>query len=189
MDKLTSLHSRVPLWLALAACAVSLAAGAALGIGRPARAQTPEPDKGEAPPPSEYPYLSARYGEAYIPSVAEWQAMRLTALGASTTRLDEHFNRQHVTCFATPKGLLMTLDLVPLPGWNYYQPGGRFSAPVEKVKPDLEKAVEKTLRFTRSFFGEVRDPDISLRLFINSEFVGAFEGGKLSLKAEEAPQK
>lgn len=184
-DRLPAFPSRVPLWLAAAGCAVSLAAGAAIGVGRPARAQTPEPGKEEAPAPSEYPYLSARYGEAYIPSVAEWQAMRLTALGASTTRLDEHFNRQHVTCFATPKGLLMTLDLVPLPGWSYYRSGGKFGAPLEKVKPDLEKAVEKTLRFTRSFFGEVKDQDISLRLFINSEFVGACEGGKLTLKAEQ----
>src|SRR2546421_11625478 len=120
------MRSRVPLWAALAGCASSAALGAGLMLTGEARAQAPDreekPAPAGAPAGSEYPYLPARYGEAYIPSVAEWQAMRLTSLGASTTRLTEQFNRQHVTCFTTPKGLLMTLDLAPLPTWKYSVP-------------------------------------------------------------------
>src|SRR3712207_5260461 len=98
------MKTQVPLWLVLAACAGCLAIGRAPLDGvlvREAQAQ------GEAAKPApeggltEYPYLPHRYGEAYIPSIAEWQALRLTALGASTTRLTDQFNRQHLTCFPT----------------------------------------------------------------------------------------
>jgi len=184
------MNRRIPIWAALAGCAGSAALGAGLMVASEARAQAPDteekPGAAPAPLPSEYPYLPARYGEAYIPSVAEWQAMRLTSLGASTTRLTEQFNRQHVTCFTTPKGLLMTLDLAPLPTWKYSAPGGKFTAPVETVKPDVEKAVQQTMRFTRNFFSEVSDKDVSLRVFISSEFVGVWENGKLTLNVEKS---
>src|SRR5438552_11154668 len=139
------MNRRVPLWGAIAGCAGSAALGAGLMLAGQARAQEPDKEEKPAPLPSEYPYLPARYGEAYIPSVAEWQAMRLTALGASTTRLTEQFNRQHITCFTTPKGLVMTLDLAPLPTWKYSAPGGKFTVPAEQVKPDLEKAVQQIM--------------------------------------------
>ena len=63
-------------------------------------------------------------------------------------------------------------------------PGGKFSVPAEKVKPDLEKAVKATLGFVRNFFSEVRDKDVALRVYIRSEYVGVWENGKLTLKAE-----
>ncbi|HTE21227.1 MAG TPA: hypothetical protein VK689_22920 [Armatimonadota bacterium] len=172
---------RVPLWVALAGCLGCLVLGSV-------RAQMPkaEPPQPEAPTLTEYPYLPNRYGEAYIPSVADWQALRLTALGASTTRITEEFNRQHLTCFVTRKTLILTLDLVPQPQWKFYAGGGKFSAPVSKVKPDLQKAVDGTMKFVRNFFSEVRDKDVQLRLFINSESVGAYENGKLTLNAEGA---
>lgn len=172
---------RVPLWLLLAACAGCLALGRVAAQAPP---EPPKPGEGEAVF-TEYPYLPARYGEAFIPSVADWQALRLTALGASTTRITEHFSRQHLTCFATPKGLILTLDLLPEPSWPHYRPGGKFAAPVETVKPELEKAVAATMRFVRQFFGEVRDASVSMRVFIRSESVGAWEGGKLTLNAEK----
>jgi len=175
---------RVPLWLALAGC---LGSATLAGVW----AQAPGADKKPDEPITltEYPYLPARFGEPYIPSVAEWQAMRVTSLGASTTRITEHFSRQHLTCFPTPKGLVLTLDLLPQPGWTHYASGGKFTAPLAQVKPDLEKAVDSTLKFVRGFFGEVRDRDISLRVFIRSENVGVWENGKLTLNAEKPPVK
>jgi hypothetical protein len=173
---------RIPLWLALTGCLGS----AALGI---VYAQGPEkkeaPQKPELPSLTEYPYLPNRYGEVYFPSVAEWRALQVTSLGASTTRLTEEFSRQHLTCFATTKGLVLTLDLLPQPNWKFALPGGKFSAPVEKVKPDLEKAVKATMGFVRNFFSEVRDKDVSLRVYINSEYAGVWEDGKLTLKVEQ----
>jgi len=172
---------RVPLWLALTACLGCLA------LGRVAAQDPPPPPKpGEEQPVfTEYPYLPTRYGEAFIPSVADWQALRLTALGASTTRITEHFSRQHLTCFATPKGLVLTLDLLPEASWPHYRPGGKFAAPLETVKPDLEKAVAATMRFVRQFFSEVRDANVQLRVFVRSESVGVWEAGRLTLNAEK----
>jgi hypothetical protein len=171
---------RIPLWMALAACLGCIALGRVV-------AQAPEPQKpgGEEPLTlTEYPYLPAKYGEPYIPSVAEWQAIRLTSLGASTTRITNEFSRQHLTCFPTGKGLQLTLDLLPQPSWKFSAPGGKFTAPVEKVKPDIEKAATLTIRFVRNFFSEVRDKDLTMRVFINSEGVGVWEDGKLTLYAE-----
>lgn len=182
---------RVPLWLALAGCTGSLLLGSFATALTPAGAQAPEgkkeakPDAEEPATLTEYPYLPNRYGEAYIPSIAEWQALRVTALGASTTRLTEEFSRQHLTCFATPKGLVLTLDLIPEPGWKHYAGAGKFNAPAEQVKPDLQEAVDTTLRFVRSFFPEVRDKDLSIRLYIKSGSVGVWEGGKLTLTSEK----
>ncbi len=102
---------RIPLWTALALCAGCLALGTVWAQGKDEPGKG-EPDK-EPAVLTEYPYLPNRYGEPYIPSVADWQAIRLTALGASTTRLTQHFSRQHLTCFPTPKGLVLTLDLLP----------------------------------------------------------------------------
>lgn len=168
---------KLPLWTALAACLGSIALGAAWSQ---AAEQTAEGNQPEAL--TEFPYLPPRYAEPYLPSIAEWQAMRLTALGASTTRLTEHFSRQHLTCFATPKGLVLTLDLLPQPGWKHYAGGGKFNAPAEQVKPDLQKAIDATLRFTRNFFSEVRDKDVTIQLYLNSENAGTWTDGTLKLK-------
>jgi hypothetical protein len=174
---------RVPLWVVLAACAGSAALGTVW-------AQAPGGEQQPELPAlvKEYPYLPDRYGQPYLPSLAEWQAMRVTALGASTTRITQEFSRQHLTCFATPTGLVMTLDLLPQPDWKLYQPGGKFSAPPEKVKPDIQKAVDASLRFVRSFIPEAQDKDISLRLFIRSESVGSWEAGRLTLNARSEPE-
>lgn len=171
---------RVPLWAALLACGCGLLLGA---THAPVRAQG-QPGK-VLEPLAEYNYLPARYGEVYVPSLAEWQALRLTALGASTTRLTEQFSRQHLTCFATPKGLVLTLDLLPQPTWKHYQPGGKFNAPPDTVRPDLQKAVDATMRFVRSFYPEVKDQNILLRLYMHSESIGLWEDGKLLLNGEK----
>jgi hypothetical protein len=169
---------RIPLWLALVLCLGSVALGSVWG-------QEKKPDPKEPPVLTEYPYLPNHYGEAFIPSVADWQAMRLTALGASTTRITEQFSRQHLTCFADRKGLSLTLDLLPQPGWKFYAAGGKFTAPVEKVKPDIQKAVDANLSFIRAFFPEVQDKDMSIQIYIKSEGVGMWENGALTLKAEK----
>jgi hypothetical protein len=176
------LKARVPLWLALAACLACATLGRVVAQDPP---PPPKPGEGEQPAFTEYPYLPNRYGEAFIPSVAEWQALRLTALGASTTRVTDEFSRQHLTCFVTPKGLVFTLDLLPQPKWKHSLPGGKFSAPVEVVKPDIQKAVDLTIRFARQFFSEVRNENILMRVFINSESVGVWENGKLTLNVEK----
>lgn len=180
----------IPGWLALLGCTGSLLVGAFALHLSPVRAQVAarkaeKPGADEPPSLSEYPYLPNRYGEAYIPSIAEWQALRVTALGASTTRLTEQFSRQHLTCFATPKGLVLTLDLVPESGWKHYAGGGKFTAPAETVKQDLQKTIDSTLRFVRSFFPEIRDKDLTVRLYIKSESIGAWEAGKLTLTSEK----
>lgn len=190
---------RVPLWLAVVGCASSAFLGIALSQIGPARAQeipqSVKPGKDAAKEPakaaedpatlSEYPYLPNRYGEAYIPSVAEWQALRVTALGASTTRITDQFQRQHLTCFATPKGLALTLDLLPDASWKLYAGGGKFSGPPDRVKADLQKAIDATMRLVRSFFPEVRDKDLSLQLYLNSERIGSWDDGKLTLVGEK----
>lgn len=170
---------QVPLWAAVAGCLGCLA------IGRVVAQAPAKPEQPEVPTLTEYPYLPNRYGEPYIPSIADWQALRLTALGASTTRITDEFSRQHLTCFATPKGLALTLDLVPQPKWKFSAPGGKFTAPVEKVKPDLQKATDVTMRFVRNFFSEVQDKDVTMQVFINSERVGVWEKGRLTLIAEQ----
>jgi hypothetical protein len=166
----------------LAFALAALIAGSSL---RGSWAQDTEKKPPAAPALSEYPYLPDRYGEAYIPSVADWQAVRLTALGASTTRLTEHFSRLHLTCFAGPKGLALTLDLLPEPSWKYYAGGGKFSAPPATVKPELEKAIAESVRFVRAFFPEVKDDNLHMRVYVRSENVGVWEGGKLTLNGEK----
>lgn len=176
------MNARMPLWLALAGCVAAVSLGKVWGQ---AAGDEKKPGAGQPLTLTEYPYLPNRYGEPYIPSVAEWQALRLTALGASTTRITQEFSRQHLTCFPTPKGLVLTLDLLPQPGWKVYA-NGKFTGSVEKAKPDLQKALDATMRFVRNFFSEVRDKDVTIRLFINSESVGVWEGGKLTLEGEKS---
>lgn len=181
-------NTRVPLWAALLGCTGTLLLGSAVSLLSPVRAQAPGNAQKPGDEPAaltEYPYLPNRYGEAYIPSIAEWQALRVTALGASTTRLTEEFSRQHLTCFATPRGLVLTLDLIPEPGWKHYAGGGKFNVPADQVKPDFQQAIDATLRFVRSFFPEVRDKDVSIRLYVKSASIGTWEGGKLTLNAEK----
>src|SRR3569833_3205517 len=152
-----SMRTQVPLWLALAGSAGCLLLGAVGFRGTAARAQAGQQrqEKADGQEPAtltEYPYLPNRYGEAYIPSFAEWQALRLTSLGSSSTRITDEFTRQQVTCFTTPKGLVLTLDLVPQPTWKLYSGNGKFSVPAAQVTPDLDKAVDSTMRFVRRFF-------------------------------------
>lgn len=168
---------RIAIPVALAVCTAGLVLGSV-------RAQAPK----DAPPKpegadaalSEYPYLPTRYGEPYIPSVADWQALKLTALGASTTRLTDQLSRQHLTCFADRTGLILTLDLLPQPSWRYYA-GGKLVGPQEKAKPDLEKAVAATMALVRAFFPEVADKDVRIQLFLNSESIGIWQGGELTV--------
>lgn len=171
---------RVPLWVALAACVGCVALGSV-------RAQQPAEKREQKEPEvlTEYPYLPARYGEVYMPSLAEWQALRLTALGASTTRITDNFSRQQFTCFVTPRGFAMTLDLLPEPTWKLYAGGGKFTASPEVVKPELQKAIDAVMRSARNFFPEMQDKDVTLRLFVKSEMVGVWQGGKLTLSSEQ----
>lgn len=175
-------NSRIPLWSAIAACLFTAGIGA-LWAQAPKESKD---DKEVKPPPVEYTYLPDHYSQPYIPSLAEWQAMRITALGASTTRLTEHFSRQHLTCFTTPKGLVFTLDLLPQPEWKFSEPGGKFNVPAEKVKPDLQKAIDASMRFVKNFYPEIEDKDVSMRLYLRSERIGVWENGKLALEAEKA---
>jgi hypothetical protein len=180
--------NRVPLWVAVAGCVGSVFLGMAAVQMSPARAQAQaekKPGAEEPPTLTEYPYLPNRFGEPYIPSFAEWQALQVTALGASTTRITQEFQRQHLTCFATPKGIMMTLDLLPDASWKHYAGAGKFSAPADQVKPDLQKAIDTTMKLVRSFFPEAQNKDVSVRLYINSESVGKWEAGKLLLNGEK----
>jgi hypothetical protein len=140
-------------------------------------AETPPEDR----PPAEYPYLPERFGQPFIPSVADWQALRLTALGAATTRITAEFHRQHVTCFPTQQGLFLTLDLLPVDGWEGYAGGGRFNIPDEEAAGVVGRAVGETLRFVRIFFPEVQDENLAVQVHVNSERVGLWRDGELTL--------
>jgi hypothetical protein len=173
---------RILLSGAVALALASFLAGASL---RGSWAQAPEKKAVPEQAHTEYPYLPDRFGEAYIPSVADWQALRLTALGASTTPLTDAFRRQHLTCFAGSKGLALTLDLLPEPGWKFYVGEGKFSAPPEKVKADLMKAISESVLLVRRFFPEVKDENLYTRVYIRSESVAVWEDGKLLLNSEK----
>ena len=178
------MRAQIPLWLAAAVWIGSMGVVVWAQNGE----KPEQPEKPELPTlKTEYPYLPNRYGELYFPSVAEWQAMQITSLGASTTRLTQEFQRQHLTCFLGQKGFIMTLDLLPMPEWKHYAGGGKFNAPAAKVQPDVEKAVAASLRSLRAFFPEVRDQDVTVRLFMKSEPIGMWEGGTLKLTAFAKP--
>lgn len=176
-------QARSSLVVTLAFALAAFVAGSSL---RGSWAQASEKKPLPVPVPAEYPYLPDRYGEVYFPSFADWQAVRLTALGASTTRLTESFSRQHLTCFAGPKGLSLTLDLLPEPSWKFYQGEGKFSAPSATVKPELEKAIAESVRFVRAFFSEVKDENLLIRVYIRSESIGTWTEGKLTLNSEKS---
>ncbi len=163
---------KIPLWVVLAACLGCLALG---GV----RAQDPVV-------PGEYPFLPARYGEAYIPSVAEWQAMRLTLFGSIPSSLTDHFIRRNQTCLTTSKGLLISLDLEPRPGWNGFA-GGRLTQTAEQVTPALEAASKAAMGTTRRFFSEVKDENVFLQITIMGTPVAAWENGKLRITAAPKP--
>jgi len=173
---------RIPLWAVLAVCAGGLAFGRVWGQGE-------DPKKPDEPLTlTEYPYLPGRYGQPYIPSVAEWQALRLTSLGASTTRLTDQFSRQHLTCFPDRKGLILTLDLLPEPGWKGYA-NGKWTLPPDRVKADLQKAVDATMSLVRAFFPEVADKNVTVQLYLKSERIGTWQEGALTLTAEKPASK
>lgn len=176
---------KVPLWAALAPALAGLAIG---GVGAQLAEQKPAAQKQDAPElaglPS-YPFLPPTYAQPFVPSIADWQALRLSAYGASTTRITDNFSRQQLSCFLTPKGLAMTLDLLPQPEWKHYAGQGRFAAPLDRVRPDLQQAVDFTLKYTRNFFPEIKDGDITIALHIRSERVGVWENGKLSFTVDK----
>jgi len=172
------MHLRVPLWLALAACAGCLALGSV-------RAQAPQEKKPDDPPLRTYAYLPKEYADDYSPSVADWQALRMTAVGASPERLSEHFTRLQCSAFLASKGLAVKLDLGPDAHWKYYAGGGKFTVPAARVKPDLEKAVAAARQLVRSHFQELQDKDLAIIVHIRGERVGLWNEGKLSLEAEK----
>lgn len=184
------MNIRVPLWLALSACAGCLALGSV-------RAQAPLPDPkaqadrltGDVFAERSYPYLPKEYAADYNPSVADWQALRMTAAGASPERVTEHFTRQQCSAFLAGKGLAVKLDLVPDADWKHYAGAGKFSAPLSRVKPDLQQAAEGGRAFTRAYFQEIRDADLAIILHIRGERVGIWNDGKLILEAEKPAGK
>ncbi len=185
------MNVKIPLWVALAACVGCLALGSVRAQQGPAgQADPAQPGKpgAEQPIPSEYPYLPARYGEAFIPSMAEWQAHRLTTFAGIPTRLTDSFRRRNQSCFVMPKGLLLSLDLEPLPAWKGWS-DGKFTRPVAEVRPDLEQAVTASMATTRRFFSEVRNENVFIQITIQGDPVGTWDGGKLSLNAEKTVVK
>ncbi len=177
---------RIPLWAAL----VLLLGGLALGR---VRAQGAKPQAKAVPQDAlglpHYAYLPDQYSQPYLPSMADWQALRLTAVGAGTTRITDEFSRQQLTCFLGNKNLILTLDLRPEGGWDLFQGSGKFKGSVERVKVDLQKAIAASLRSVRSFFDELQDKDILIAVHIRGERVGIWEGGKLTLAGDPPAEK
>ncbi|MBI3910212.1 MAG: hypothetical protein HY320_04680 [Armatimonadetes bacterium] len=169
------MKSRILLWLALVAGAGTAALAVAWAQGQ---------SREEEPARSEYAYLPARYGEVYIPSVAEWQALQLTALCASRVRITKNFSREHLNCYPQRDRMIVTLDLVPEPPFTLYAGGGKFTGPPEKVKPALQEALDISLKTVRAFFPEIRDQDLQVRLYVQSELVGTWTAGTLDLTGE-----
>jgi hypothetical protein len=181
------MNTRVPLWMLLAACAGCLALGSVW-------AQAPEAPAPQKVTPEDfvqrsYPYLPAHYAVDYSPSVADWQAMKMTALGASPQRLSEHFTRQQCSAHLASRGLAVKLDLLPDADWKHYAGGGKFSSPIARVKPDVQKAVEAARDFTRTYFQELQDKDLAIVVHIRGEQVGLWNDGRLVLDAEKAPPR
>jgi hypothetical protein len=181
---------RVPLWLALSACVGCLALGSVRAQAPPQAPKDPaEKLAEELLAERSYPYLPKEYAGDYGPSVADWQALRMTAMGASPERATEHFTRQQCSAFLASKGLAVKLDLVPDPDWKHYAGGGKFSAPLSRVKPDLERAAEAARDFTRTFFQEVQDKDLAIIIHIRGERVGLWNAGSLVMEAEKPGAK
>ncbi len=177
---------KIPIWAALAACVASFAAGAFAFSGGIASAQGGEKGPGtEAPPAKEYSYLPPQYGGAHIPTVAEWQALRLTAMGAGRLGLTKYFSRNQMTAQVGPDRLELTCNMVPLAAWKHSLPGGKFNVPNEQVAPAITEAVKVAIGDARYFFPEVQEKDVRVRLYIEGNSIGVYEAGTLKLN----PQK
>lgn len=177
---------KIPAWVALAACAASFAAGAVGFSGGIASAQGGAKEPGAAPAPAkEYAYLPPQYGGAHIPTVAEWQALQLTAMGAGRIGLTKYFARNQMTCRVAPNRLELTCDMIPQPEWKHSLPGGKFNVPNEQVAPAVTEAVKVAIGDARFFFPELQEKDVRVRLYIDGNSIGTYEAGTLKLN----PQK
>ena len=174
----------IPLWLAVAGWALTLGIAAWM---QTAGAQEPEPAPPSARPQAEYPYLPAGFSAPYLPTVADWQAMTLNAVNASTTRISTHFDRNSLACILTPERLVLTMDLAPRPSWTHYQGGGKFTGDRARAERDLQAAVDIALATARGYLPGLKDEDVALLLSINSEIAGQWANGKLSLGAPARP--
>lgn len=160
---------RIPLWAAAVVWVVTLAVGV--------WAQKPE----KPAPASPYPYLPAKYGQIHMPSVAEWLELRFNVANGSTTRITQHFLRRHLKCSLRKDRLILTMDLEPMPSWKFYEGQGKFSGDQKRVEKDISAAIDTAIKTTKQYFPEVKDKDIALLLFMNSEIAGQWDGGKLGL--------
>jgi len=168
----------IPLWAA-AICWLATIAGAAVW----AQGKKPAPQQ----PTLEYGYLPRVYSTIHTPTVGEWLEMRFNAANASTIRVTPNFRRLHLKCILTKSRLLLTMDLEPQPGWKHYRGRGKFSGDLKQVKADLGAAIDQGLKTVRQYFPEIRDRDIGMVLFINSESAGIWDAGKLTLGQLKPP--
>ncbi len=134
-----------------------------------------------------YPYLSAEYSKPYIPTQAEWGALRLMARFNGVQGLSNEILSNFVMVEALPDHLSLRVDTQPQPGSEDIFTGpGRFSCSDREVRVIYQRAAARIMKNVRDdFFPSIDDEDVKIEFSAKGFIVGTWTGGKMTLAGEE----
>ena len=136
-----------------------------------------------------YPYLPDVYSERYIPTLAEWRALDLTAHWNYEGGLTERLIRTSLEASALDRDLVLLVGTKPQPNWPVYS-NGRFTCSDREVRAAYQEAADSLgspciMATVRNHFPGIADKDVQIQFFIDGGEVGTWQGGKMTLEGEE----
>ncbi len=129
-------------------------------------------------------YLPARYSNPYVPTLAEWQALELTARDNKQRWLTSKLVGVSLSAYPMEEGLRVLVDTETQPGWAMHLGGGRFACSDREIRAAYESAARAVMESVRLSFPEVADKDVQMTFGIRGSLVGRWQNGSMSLEGE-----
>ena len=139
--------------------------------------------------PPLYPYLPEKYSLAYVPTLAEWSVLHLTARQNNEAYLTSRLIKKSCTATALGSHLRVQVETETQAGWNTYLGKGRFSCSDQEVRTAYEEAADGSavsiIDWVRLYFAGISDENVRIHFRIRGDDVGTWQGGKMTLEGEE----
>ncbi len=138
-------------------------------------------------PKGKYKYLAPIYNQPYQPTVADWEALSVTAQSSGQTYLTDKLIRDVAIFFLLPDGMTAHVGTSCQPAWNNYLGEGKWAVSDRELRQAYQDAAEKILQTIRISFGKdsgLTNKEITINFFIRGEPLGTWTNGTLKLAGE-----
>jgi len=137
----------------------------------------------------QFPFLSDRANETFIPTLEEWQVLDFNATFNVEQYLTDKLIQTGCSARLQKNKLVIVVGTHTQPTWEVYLSNGRVSVSDREIRAAYTGGAEQVLKNIRHYFPEkesgLSDQEIEIQFFIHGSEVGVWRGGTFKLAGEE----